>query len=232
MPLIVILDDQVTNRQIFSRLAASVEEGVAVRAFGEPQAALDWVRDNTPDLVVTDYKMPQMDGAEFIRRFRELPAAAEVPVIVITIYEERSFRLRALEAGATDFLQSPVDHHEFVTRARNLLKLRKQQLLLERKLEHSERSREEALRDSSERLAQVIDTVPAMVSATDRAGRFIFVNAYQTALAAADAASLVGVGRGGHLDRAEVQRRPADRALYPRDRRLARRLALGLRRYR
>jgi diguanylate cyclase (GGDEF)-like protein/PAS domain S-box-containing protein len=188
MPLIVILDDQVTNRQIFSRLAASVEEGVAVRAFGEPQAALDWVRDNTPDLVVTDYKMPQMDGAEFIRRFRELPAAAEVPVIVITIYEERSFRLRALEAGATDFLQSPVDHHEFVTRARNLLKLRKQQLLLERKLEHSERSREEALRDSSERLAQVIDTVPAMVSATDRAGRFIFVNAYQTALAAADAA--------------------------------------------
>ena len=121
MPLIVILDDQVTNRQIFSRLAASVEEGVAVRAFGEPQAALDWVRDNTPDLVVTDYKMPQMDGAEFIRRFRELPAAAEVPVIVITIYEERSFRLRALEAGATYFLQSPVDHHEFVSRARNLL---------------------------------------------------------------------------------------------------------------
>src|SRR6266540_1247206 len=188
MPLIVILDDQVTNRQIFSRLAASVEEGVAVRAFGEPQSALDWLRDNTPDLVVTDYKMPQMDGGEFIRRFRELPGAAEIPVIVITIYEERSFRLRALEAGATDFLQSPVDHHEFVTRARNLLKLRKQQLLLERKLEHSERSREEALRDSSERLAQVIDTVPAMVSATDRAGRFIFVNACQAALAAADTA--------------------------------------------
>ena len=90
------------------------------------------MRDNTPDLVVTDYKMPQMDGGEFIRRFRELPGAAEVPVIVITIYEERSFRLRALEAGATDFLQSPVDHNEFVTRARNLLKLRKQQLLLER----------------------------------------------------------------------------------------------------
>ena len=52
-----------------------------------------------------------------------------------------------------------------MTRARNLLRLRKQQLLLERKLEVSEPSREEALRDSSERLAQVIDTVPAMVSA-------------------------------------------------------------------
>src|SRR5262249_20025048 len=186
MPLIVILDDQVTNQAIFSKLAASIDEHVVVRAFGDPQAALDWVRDNTPDLVVTDFKMPQMDGAEFIRRFRELPGLAEIPVIVLTIYEERSFRLQALEAGATDFLQSPVDHHEFVTRARNLLKLRKQQLLLERKLEYSERSREEALRDSSERLAQVIDTVPAMISATDRNGRFIFVNAYQAEVANID----------------------------------------------
>src|SRR5262249_51347936 len=182
MPLIVILDDQVTNQAIFSKLAASIDEHVVVRAFGDPQAALDWVRDNTPDLVVTDFKMPGMDGAEFIRHFRELPGAAEVPVIVITIYEERSFRLRALEAGATDFLQSPVDHHEFVTRARNLLKLRKQQLLLAAKLERSERSREEALRDSSERLAQVIDTVPALVSATDRSGEYIFVNASHAAM--------------------------------------------------
>jgi len=186
MPLVLIVDDQLTNRAIFSKLAASIESGVAVEAFGDPAVALDWARDHTPDLVVTDYKMPQMDGAEFVRRFRELPGAAEVPVIVLTIYEERSFRLQALEAGATDFLQSPVDHPEFITRARNLLKLRKQQLLLERKLEHSERSREEALRDSTERLAQVIDTVPAMVSATDRNGRFIFVNAYQAEVANID----------------------------------------------
>jgi len=186
MPLVLIVDDQHTNRAIFSKLAASIESGVAVEAFGDPAAALDWAREHTPDLVVTDYQMPQMDGAEFVRRFRELPGAAEVPVIVLTIYEERSFRLQALEAGATDFLQSPVDHHEFVTRARNLLKLRKQQLLLERKLEHSERSREEALRDSTERLAQVIDTVPAMISATDRNGRFIFVNAYQAEVANID----------------------------------------------
>ena len=135
MPLIVILDDQVTNRRIFSRLATSIEEGITVRSFGDPVTALDWVKDNTPDLVVTDFKMPRMDGAEFIRRFRELPGAAEVPAIVITIFEERSFRLRALEAGATDFLHSPVDHHEFLTRARNLLKLRKQQLLLAHMLE-------------------------------------------------------------------------------------------------
>jgi diguanylate cyclase (GGDEF)-like protein len=198
VPLIVIIDDQATNRSIFSKLAASID-GVKVRAFGAPQEALDWMRENTPDLVITDYKMPEMDGAEFICRFRELPCGADVPVIVITIYEERTFRLRALEAGATDFLHSPVDQHEFVTRARNLLRLREQQLLLQQKLKHSERSREEALRDSSERLAQVIDTVPAMISATDRQGRFIFVNACHSLIT--DSEGGVGDGRNQALDR-------------------------------
>ncbi|HXN44584.1 MAG TPA: response regulator, partial [Xanthobacteraceae bacterium] len=65
MSLIVILDDRATNRQIFSRLAASIEDGVTVRAFADPQAALVWLETNTPDLVVTDFKMPNMDGAEF-----------------------------------------------------------------------------------------------------------------------------------------------------------------------
>src|SRR5947209_4694731 len=108
MSQIVILDDRVTNRKIFSRLAASICDDATVHAFADPPAALAWLKDNTPDLVVTDYKMPHMDGAEFIRRFRELPGSADTPVIVITVYEERSFRLRALDAGATDFLQSPV----------------------------------------------------------------------------------------------------------------------------
>jgi diguanylate cyclase (GGDEF)-like protein/PAS domain S-box-containing protein len=189
MPLIVILDDRATNRNIFSKLAASIESGVTVRSFGDPAELLVWLEHNTPDLIVTDFKMPTMDGAEFIRRFRAQPNSGEIPVIVITIYEEREFRLRALEAGATDFLNSPVDHQEFITRARNLLKLRKQQIQLAtradnlaQELKDSERSREEALRDSSERLAQVIDTVPAIIRATDREGRILFINAYQAAL--------------------------------------------------
>ena len=215
MPLIVILDDQPTNRAIFSKLASSIDPEVTVRAFGDPVVALEWVRDNIPDLVVTDFKMPHMDGAEFIRRFREQSSAAEVPVVVITISEERSFRLRALEAGATDFLQSPVDHHEFVTRARNLLKLRKQQLLLERKLEHSERSRVEALRESSERLAQVIDTVPAMITATDHDGHSIFVNAYQTAILGPDL-TLVNDDspESRSLSDRELQARALDRKVF------------------
>ncbi len=210
MPLIVILDDQVTNRRIFEKLAASIEDGVTVRSFAGPREAFDWLQGGAvPDLIVTDYKMPHMNGAEFIRAFREKAQFVEIPIIVITVYEERDFRMRALEAGATDFLQSPVDYQEFVTRARNLLKLRKQQLLLEyraetlaKELATSEHSREEVLRDSTERLAQVIDTVPAMVSASDRDGRILFANAFLGRFVGKDPTAVVG--------------QPLD-FLYPRD---------------
>ncbi len=199
MSLIVIVDDRVTNRNIFAKLAASIEPEVTVQTFGDPKEALLWLESAAPDLVITDYKMPHYDGAEFIRRFRQIPGADDIPVIVITVYEERSFRLCALEAGATDFLHSPVDHHEFVTRARNLLKLHKHQMLLAdratslaRELEDSERSRELALRDSSQRLAQVIDTLPMMINATARDGAILFVNARQTDFAGLDPLDVVG----------------------------------------
>ncbi len=195
MSLVVIVDDQITNRNIFARLAASIEPETRVQAFGTPAAALEWLRDNTPDLIVTDYKMPGMDGAEFIACLRAEANLADVPVVVITIFEDRNLRLRALSSGATDFLQSPVDHQEFLTRARNLLKMRRQQLLLANyaehlkvRLEHSE----QALRDSSEQLGQVIDTVPSLIRATDLEGRLLFINARQAEAIEVDLAKAVG----------------------------------------
>ncbi len=199
MPLIAILDDQFTNRHIFARLATSIADDVVVVTYADPIEALEALSGKIVDLVITDFKMPHMDGAEFVRRFRELPGAEDVPVVVLTVYEERSFRLRALECGATDFLQSPVDHQEFITRARNLLKLRKQQMLLSERADHlkaeldeSERTRELAMRDSRERLAQVIDSIPAVVRCTDLEGKVLFVNAFQASLIGRDANDVVG----------------------------------------
>ena len=178
MPIIAILDDQFTNRQIFARLAAAIAPDVDVVAFADPLEALEGLSRRMADLVISDYKMPNMNGAEFVKQFRTLPGAADVPVVVLTVYEERALRIHALECGATDFLQSPVDHHEFVTRGRNLLQLRRQQLQLAERarslaadLDHSERSRAEALRESRDRLAQIIDGLPAMVRCVGQIGR-------------------------------------------------------------
>ncbi len=73
MSLIAILDDQETNRRIFERLASSIEDGITIRVYGDPQIALtEFQAGLVPDLIVTDYKMPSMDGAGFIRSLRTL----------------------------------------------------------------------------------------------------------------------------------------------------------------
>ncbi len=197
--LIAILDDRASNRTIYARLAGTINDRVAAHAFSDPAAALSWARETTPDLVITDYKMPTFDGAEFTRRFRRIAGCEEVPVLVITAYDDRAFRLAALEAGATDFLRSPVDHAEFVTRSRNMLRMHNQHRLLadraeklEIDLRKSERSREQLVRDNRDSLVQVIDTVPAFISATDRAGRYVFVNAMHARLAGNSPTALVG----------------------------------------
>lgn len=183
---IVIVDDSAANLRIYAKIAAGLESNVRVHSFNDPRKALEWLTENHADLVITDYKMPTMHGAEFTRHVRQVPTCPDVPVVVVTAYADHDFRIEALESGASDFLLSPVDYLEFQTRARNLVRLGRHQRLmrahafsLEHELKESEKSRDELLRHSRERLAQVIDTVPAMISATDAEGNCIFVNAYQ-----------------------------------------------------
>ena len=179
MTLIVVVDDQATNRTIYARIAAAIAPNVEVVAFADPEQALGWLETNRPDLVITDYKMPGVDGAEFVRRLHVIYPGGGTPVIVVTAYVDRELRLRALKAGATDFLCSPVDPREFVTRGRNVLQLGRQQKAvrswadsLQRELVRSE----ELIENSRQRLKQVIDTIPALVHAVDGRGRRVFEN--------------------------------------------------------
>jgi len=198
MSLIAILDERAANRAAYAQLARSIEKGARIVSFGTADAAIAWLADSPPDLLLLglegDAAGPQepdaapLDGVAALRRFRGLAGAAHTPVIVISPPGQTAERLRAMEAGATDFLASPVDAAEFLTRSRNVLRLARQQRViearsrtLERRLETSRRSSEKLLRDSREALAQVIDTVPAFISAVDRKGRRVFVNAPQAA---------------------------------------------------
>jgi len=180
---VFVVDDQNTNRKLLAKLAGALRPAVRVHEFACPWQALESAERSAPDLVVTDYVMPGMNGAELVRALRELPDCAELPVIVVTAYGDREYRYDALAAGATDFLLSPVDHAEFKARAGNLLVLRRQQriirrraALLETRLNNRSRLQEEELRHSEEKLRLVVNTVPAMVSAIDPQGRCVYIN--------------------------------------------------------
>ena len=130
MATILIVDDQSISRMILEELMRSIDEDIQVESFGDPVKALEWAKANSPDLVLTDYKMPNMDGVEFTQWLRQIPSCSDAPVIIITCVEDKSVRYRALEAGATDFLTKPIDHHECRARCRNLLQLRRQQAII------------------------------------------------------------------------------------------------------
>jgi len=185
MAIVLIVDDQTINLKILERYAAGVTVAPVVRGFTSPLDALASIEVEVPDLIVTDFVMPIMSGEEFIRRCRLLPGTEEVPIIVVTAYEDRDFRYRALDAGASDFLLSPVDGQEFRTRARNLLTLRAHQLaltsratVLEGELAESARRHAEAIRRRERQLRRVVDTVPALIRATDAAGHVLLINSY------------------------------------------------------
>lgn len=135
-PLVVVVDDQATGRKILERVIHGIEMPLEVFAFGDGVTAMDFMRSNKPDLIVTDYLMPEMDGVSFIRGVRTLPGCADVPIIVVTIVEDKSILYQALDAGATDFLRRPIDQYECQARCRNLLALRRRSEQLRRLTSH------------------------------------------------------------------------------------------------
>ncbi|MEI6559425.1 MAG: HD domain-containing phosphohydrolase [Rhodospirillaceae bacterium] len=98
--------------------------------FTESPAALSRCEAHDADLVLVDYIMPDLDGIEFVGRFRQLPGREHVPVVMVTSSDVREVRYRALGCGATDFLNKPLDKTELVARCRNMLTIRRSQLLL------------------------------------------------------------------------------------------------------
>jgi signal transduction histidine kinase len=180
---IVIIDDRLTNLSILKRLALTLEGEVVVKTFQNPKVALDFCRLHAPNLIITDYNMPEMNGADLIRLVRALPHGASTPIIVVSAYEDKHLRYEALAAGATDFLLSPVDHYEFRARSRNLLLMNRQQLLLndraarlESQIERDAERHRDALERSHALLLDVINAVPVIIGAEDRDGRTLFAN--------------------------------------------------------
>jgi two-component system response regulator RpfG len=127
---VLIVDDRSTARSLLEGLARTLEPGVMVDSFADPLDALAHMQHTTPDLIITDYRMPGMDGIEFTRRIRADQHLTDVPIIIVTVVEDRQIRYQALENGATDFLTRPIDPQECRARCLNLLALRRSQKMV------------------------------------------------------------------------------------------------------
>ncbi|MCK5662648.1 MAG: response regulator [Thiotrichaceae bacterium] len=124
---VVIIDDQKTGRTIMEALIKKISSYIRIYTFSDPGEALEACEKHPPDLLITDYRMPLMDGIEVIKKFRSLNDCKIIPVVMVTIVQDREVMYTALEAGATDFLSRPFDHYECQARCKNLLNLYKYQ---------------------------------------------------------------------------------------------------------
>lgn len=155
MNTVLIIDDSDINLTLLKALVMKLGECSPV-LFDHPVQALDWCRENVPDLVIVDYMMPEMDGLKFISAFRGLHGRTEIPVLMITANDQKDVRYEALLGGANDFLTKPVDRVEFSARARNMLALRMGQKYLADRAVHLEELVNERTHDIREREKELI----------------------------------------------------------------------------
>ncbi len=191
---IVIVDDRSTNLRVYAQYVAMMGPEFSAKCFHSAINALKWLETEPADLLIVDYRMPEMNGAEFISKIRSRTIGAHIPAIIITARQDRECRITALDAGATDFLQTPVTHIEFRDRALLLLSQHYRQRELNQSLEVNRVNSDPNVEDKSGKsmLEQIIDTTPILINATDRNGKFLFLNSYQAALFGRDPNELVG----------------------------------------
>lgn len=95
---ILIVDDEVVMRSLVT--LAVQRKGYSVTAAENPAQALEFLATHTPDIIILDVMMPEIDGITFCRRLRSRPATAQTPIIMFTALEDERTRQNALAAGA------------------------------------------------------------------------------------------------------------------------------------
>jgi len=127
--ILVVDDEQHITMVMRSGLT---KHGYDVRVAAEGEAALELFQLWTPDLVITDLSMPNMDGLEVCRRLR---AVSKVPIIVLSVKGDEAVKIDALDAGADDYVTKPFAMGEFLARVRAGLRrspdAREQETILE-----------------------------------------------------------------------------------------------------
>ena len=154
---ILIVDDQEANVRLLEQMLSSAGY-MCVTSTMDPHAVCALHRDNHYDLILLDLQMPGMDGFQVMEGLKAIETDSYVPVLVITA--QPGHKLRALEAGAKDFISKPFDLVEVKTRIHNMLEVR----LLYKKIENYNKVLEQTVQErtgelirANEQLSQEIE---------------------------------------------------------------------------
>src|SRR6185369_12938021 len=137
---ILIVDDQEANVLLLEQMLTSAGY-CSVTSTMDPGKVCELYLKNRYDLILLDLQMPGMDGFQVMEGLKAIETDSYVPVIVITAQPDH--KLRALEAGAKDFITKPFDLVEVKTRIHNILEVR----LLYKKIENYSKELEQTVQE-------------------------------------------------------------------------------------
>ena len=144
---LLIVDDQAVNVLLLERMLGGAGY-LSIASTTEPGGVCELHRKNRYDLILLDLQMPGMDGFQVMEALKEIEPDGYLPVLVITA--QPGHKLRALQAGAKDFISKPFDLPEVLVRVRNMLEVR----LLHQKLQTYNSLLEERVRDRTAEVSQ------------------------------------------------------------------------------
>jgi two-component system, OmpR family, KDP operon response regulator KdpE len=114
---ILVVDDEPQITRVLRTSLSS--QGYDIRVANDGETALEIMKDWTPDLVITDLAMPNLDGLELCRKLRP---SSQIPIIVLSVRGEERTKVQALDAGADDYVTKPFGIEELLARVRASLR--------------------------------------------------------------------------------------------------------------
>ncbi|HTZ53211.1 MAG TPA: response regulator [Spirochaetia bacterium] len=182
---VLAVDDEEANLAVLSAILRP--EGCKVMTARSGQECLEMVAQSAPDIVLMDVQMPGMNGYEATSALRSDPAAAAIPVVLVTGLTTAEDRARGLRAGAVDFLTKPVDPAELSGKVASLARLKRYNDEMKRRTD-----------ELSQQLArQVAGAGSELKSALEAFARFV----PQEFLAVLGKSSVLGVNLGDNVKR-------------------------------
>ncbi|MGK7942191.1 MAG: diguanylate cyclase [Crocosphaera sp.] len=127
---ILIVDDQLPNLKILANLLKNNNYKVKKALDGE--SAIISINKESPDLILLDIKMPDLDGYEVCNQLKSNPKTKDIPVIFISALNEVFDKLKAFDVGGIDYITKPFQEEEVLARIKNQLTIQSQKKLLEK----------------------------------------------------------------------------------------------------
>lgn len=153
--MVLIVDDDTALLQALPQAIALRMKNVQVDTIDSAFAALQLLQENEYDAIVSDIKMPGMDGITLIEKLQEL--CPEIPTLLITGHGERDLAIRALRVGAYDFIQKPIDRDYFVSSLQRALQTRQMRRQIAEQQAELERYTHQLEQTVSERTRELVE---------------------------------------------------------------------------